>query len=371
MFKLIHFFSFTLGLTLLCINSASAVEFEKVAIMVFSQTDGAKRFERHAMNHLETILFENNITVLDKDKAEDLKNGWSQLEDPTALLTAEDFLENAEQYAIDGIVRIYLSLEVIPSLAETYTATAQADLRYVNETAQSVSYVTTPMGIKGNPPSDGLTQNAAGLNAIYRAVENAALKMKLEVLGQTTPRAIKLKTTPVKVIPKFTQISGKQKTKKHDSIIKLFDTTWKWEKISCASESPNGNLVAAAGFVTDGGMGRRYWYSRMHIVDVTNNNVPYVFDTWPKGTKPKRLRGSSKILDCMFLNSWRYAAAITGNYLFLWDTERGIELSKQALDLEMGKNDEPTLSLAKFENKTFIQVVFKNEKRVFKLEVDK
>jgi len=371
MFKLLKLFTTTFALTLLFTNSVLAVEFEKVAVMVFSQTEGAKRFERHARNHLETILFENNVTVLDKDKAEELKNGWSQLEDPTALLTAEDFLENAEQYAIDGIVRVYLSLEVIPSLAETYTATAQADLRYVDETALSESFVTTPMGIRGNPPSDGLTQNAAGLNAIYRAVESAALKMNLEVLGQTTPRAIKLKTTPVQTIPKFTQISGKKFTNKHKNIIELFDTTWKWEKVSCASESPDGNLVAAAGFVTDGGRGRRYWYSRMHIVDITNSNVPYVFDTWPKGTKPKKLRGSSKILDCMFLNSWRYTAAITGNYLFLWDTERGIELSKQALGLQMDKNDEPTLNLAKFENKTFILVEFENEKRAFKLEIDK
>ena len=371
MIKLLASLSYLVCMFLSFISTAHAVEFEKVAVMVFSQTEGAKRFERHAINHLETILFENDVTVLDKDKAEELKNGWSQLEDPTALLTAEDFLSNAEQYAIDGIVRIYLSLDVIPSIAETYTATAQADLRFVDESAQSTSFTTTPMGIRGNPPSDGLTKNAAGLNAIYRAVENAATEMGLEVLGQTTPRAIKFKASPFKALSPLTTIAAKQATQKHDGIIKLFDTTWKWEVVSCASESPNGNLVAAAGFVTDGGRGRRYWYSRMHIIDVANKNTPYIFDTWPKGTKPKKMGGSSKILDCIFLNNWRYAAAITGNYLFLWDTERGIELSKQALGFEMGKNDKPALTLSKSDSDSIILIEFEGNKRAFKLEVEK
>ena len=34
-------------------------------------------------------------------------------------------------------------------------------------------------------------------------------------------------------------------------------------------------------------------------------------------------KGTRKILDCMFVHNWRYLSAVTGNALFLWDTERG------------------------------------------------
>ena len=39
--------------------------------------------------------------------------------------------------------------------------------------------------------------------------------------------------------------------------------------------------------------------------------------------KASHEKGTRKILDCMFVHNWRYLSAVTGNELFLWDTERG------------------------------------------------
>lgn len=362
-----------LTLFLLTLSPISlSANFETVAIMTFAQTDAAKKFERHSLNHLETILLDSGITVLDKDKAEELKNGWGALEDPSALITAEDFLANAEKYAIDGIIRIYLSLDTNPSIGGTYSATAHAELRFVGENAQVEGVTTSPMGIRGNPPSDGLSANAAGINAVYRAVEESAEKFGLEVLGKTQPRAFKFKATPVESAPNFDQVSKAIPTNRHEGLIELFDATWKHEKVSCATESQDGNMAAAGGYVTETSSGMsRTWYARLHVVDINNKVVPYVFDTWPKGTKPKRLRGTSAILGCAFVNSWRYASAVTGNYLFLWDTERGIELSKHKLSFKMGKGDQPSLYAGNFKKDSYLVVEYDGDKDVFKLEVDK
>lgn len=343
---------------LLAANTALAVPFERVAIMVFPQNEGAERLQHHAVNHLQTILMDNAITVLDRQKAEELKNGWQQLEDPTALITAEDFIENAEKYAIDGIVRIYLSVDALPSLADTYTATAQADLRFVTEEALSSSYVTEPMGVMGNPPSDGLTESAAGLNALQRAIDESAKEMGLTLIARTLPRSIKYSLVPVDAMPAQGQTFSRIETDRYEGKVQFFDESQKWEEPTCAAESPDGNLVAVGSWVTENFRGRtgRSWYSRLHILDLTAGQVPYIFDTWPQGRKPSGLRGTSKILGCMFLNSWRYVAAVTGNYIFLWDTERGLELFKHPLGFELDEDDEVQTLLVRQSEKSFLSV---------------
>lgn len=356
----------------LAISTAAAADFEKVAVMVFPQTDDAERFANNAQNHLEMILMDNGITVLDKDEAEALKNGWSQLEDPGALITAEDFVANADKYAIDGILRIYLNLDVLPSIANSYSATAQADIRFVDEQAQVQSAVTNPMGTRGNPPSDGLSPSSASINAIYRALEEAAQSVNLDVFGKTQPRAFKYKLTETADVPGVNMAPIHRPTNKHEGKIEFFDSTWKWEEASCASESPNGNMVGVAGYVTETGSGMsRSWYSRLHVYDVANDETPYVFDAWPKGTKPKRLRGTSQFLDCGFLDSWRFAVAMSGNYVFLWDTERGIEMSKHPHEFRFSKGDEPVLKLGGSEKETYLSVETEggDEARYFKVEV--
>ena len=35
--------------------------------------------------------------------------------------------------------------------------------------------------------------------------------------------------------------------------------------------------------------------------------------------------------DCLVVHSWRYLAAVTGDVLSLWDTERGLQLSEVLL----------------------------------------
>ncbi|MDI9245954.1 hypothetical protein [Marinobacter sp. CHS3-4] len=359
-------------ITSLLSANALAANFEKVAVMVFPQNEAAERFANNAQSHLEMILLDNGITVLDKDEAEALKNGWTQLEDPGALITAEDFVENADKYAIDGILRIYLNLDVLPSIANSYSATAQADIRFVDEQANVEAAVTNPMGTRGNPPSDGLSPSSASINAIYRALEEAAQAVNLDVFGKTQPRAFKYKLTETTDTPKMAMKALNRPTDKHEGKVELFDSTWKWEDASCASESPNGNMIAVAGYVTETGSGMsRSWYSRLHIYDVVNEETPYVFDAWPKGTKPKRLGGTSQFLDCGFMGSWRFAVAMSGNYVFLWDTERGIEMSKHPHNFEFDRGDEPRLKMGGGDKETYLSVEDEDgeEARYYKVEV--
>lgn len=354
-------------------TTAAAADFEKVAVMVFPQTDDAGRFASHAQNHLEMILLDNGITVLDKDEAESLKNGWSQLEDPGALITAEDFVANAEKYAIDGILRIYLSLDVLPSIANSFSATAQADIRFVDEQAQVTSAVTNAMGTRGNPPSDGLSPSSASINAIYRALEEAAQSVDLDVFGKTQPRAFKYRLTEASPVTGGVAMEPIHRaTDRYEGKVELFDTTWKWEEVSCATESSNGNMLGVAGYVTETGRGMsRSWYSRLHVYDLANEETPYVFDAWPKGTKPKRLGGTSQFLDCGFMGSWRFAVAMSGNYVFLWDTERGIEMSKHPHGFEFDRGDEPVLKMGGANKESYLSVETEDgdEARYFRIEV--
>ncbi|MGD8570248.1 MAG: hypothetical protein PVJ39_19330, partial [Gammaproteobacteria bacterium] len=110
--------------------------FTKVAVAVFPQNGVAKKMVRAAQSRLEGVLLDNGITVLDRDKANDLKDEWKKLEDPGYFVTADDFVENTEKYQLDGLIRVYLTAEAAKGFAEFYTATAQADLRFVAEDAQ-------------------------------------------------------------------------------------------------------------------------------------------------------------------------------------------------------------------------------------------
>jgi hypothetical protein len=80
------------------------------------------------------------------------------------------------------------------------------------------------------------------------------------------------------------------------------------------------------------------------------------------------LRGTSKILGCLFLNSWRYVAAVTGNYIFLWDTERGLELFKHPLGFELDDDDEVQTLLVRQSENSFLSVRSGNMESNFRVE---
>ena len=173
-------------------SPSQEMNFKRVAVMVFADGQEATAAKRTAQTRMENILSDNGVEVLDRDKVRELGDVWGQLEDPGYFVTAEDFVDNTEQYALDGIVRVYLGTDAVAGIAGYHSATAQADIRFVSEEA-AVTAITTPtMGVRGNPPSDGLTVRAAVTNAVQRAIDVAAEKAGFELFETAVPRSVQL-----------------------------------------------------------------------------------------------------------------------------------------------------------------------------------
>ena len=208
---------------------------DKVAVLIYPQSGIASGLQRSAQTRLENILLDNGLTVLDQDKANELKDVWKQLEDPGFLITAESFVENAGQYDVDGLLVLYLTADSANGLANTFTATAQADLRFVGADAQVKAATTSPMGAPGNPASDGVTAAAAVVNAVQRAVDIAASSVGLEVVDFAKPRSINFSLEPSDLTT--TVRFGKpreQLTKDEIALASLKDETWLKESATCA-----------------------------------------------------------------------------------------------------------------------------------------
>ena len=358
--KIADFFTISIAFIALLYSSLSSasltiggheVNFEQVAVMVYAKTPDAKKMKRTAKSRIENIMADNGITVLDQDKAEDLKNVWKRLEDPGYFITAEDFVENAEKYDIDGIVRLYLNAEATSGLANFHTATAQADIRFIDKDANVEAYTTISMGVPGVPPSDGLTRNAALLNAIQRAVDEAASKTGLEIIDYAKPRTLSYELQgPSEVTHKVNAVERSV----HDfsQYAALANKTWTKEEVSTTCKAPSGELGAVGGYIRETSMGMRRSYSSvMHLVDLGDKKETGSFNSTTKKKKGKR--GSVKLLDCMFLSSWRYLAAVTGLELFLWDTERGLLMSS----IRLGEGTkQASLGYTKYNNKDYVSV---------------
>lgn len=306
------------------------VSFEQVAVMVYATTPDAKQMQRSAQTRIESILLDNGITVLDQDKADDLKNVWKRLEDPGYFITAEDFVENAGQFDVDGLIRLYLNAEATTGMAGFYSATAQADIRFVDKDANVEAYTTIPMGVPGKPPSDGLTRNAALVNAIQRAVDEAASKTGLEIIDYAKPRTLSFDFSgPVDI--KFKVDTVKRELHDFSAYASLANKTWTNEEVSITCKAPSGELGAVGGYIRETSSGMRRTYTSMiHLVDLAEKKETGTFDS--TAGKKKGRSGSVELLDCLFINNWRYLVAVSGLELFLWDTERGILMSSVGLE---------------------------------------
>jgi hypothetical protein len=105
----------TLVVFLLVYIFPAAAGQEKVAVVVYGKDANAKKLIRVAQTRMEQLLNDNGVIVLDQAKAEALKKSWQTLSDPGALITAEDFVENAGKFQISGIYRIYLGVGKPPA----------------------------------------------------------------------------------------------------------------------------------------------------------------------------------------------------------------------------------------------------------------
>jgi hypothetical protein len=329
------------------------VSFDQVAVMVFAKTPMAKKMKRVAQTRLENVLLDNGITILDQGKANKLKNVWKRLEDPGYFVTAEDFVANASGYEIDGLIRLYLNADATSAMAGFHSATAQADIRFVDEEANVEAYTTIPMGVPGKPPSDGLTRNAALVNAVQRAVDEAASKTGLEIIDYAKPRTLNyVLQGPIDMSLNPLE-PQKSDDNSYDGYANLANKTWTREEVSTRCKAPSGQLAAVGGYIreTSGGMSRSY-YSKIHLVDLGEKKETGSFDSTTKKKKGKR--GRVKLLDCLFINNWRYLTAVTGLELFLWDTERGKLMSSIRLDKGLKK---AVLSYTKYNNNDYVSIL--------------
>jgi hypothetical protein len=351
--------------------SAMAAAPKNVAVVVYSQSKLATQYARIALARFEQVLTDNGVTVLDQKKAEALKKGWKKLEDPGALITAEEFVKNAGKYSIDGVYRVYLDAGITKGLAGIFTATALADIRFIGEDASISSAASPPMGAKGMPPSDGLTDSAALSNAIQRAIDLTAQQIGWKVMDFTNPRLfsvhLKEQATPPNYVVEAhpPALSSSDESTK---LAKLAGETWSNEEVTCVRKSPDERMVAVGGYIRQtsllGGRPKRVYGSKMHVLDSVAQKEVVAFETAPVAERSREEKGGSKILDCMFVSNWRYLAAVTNSKLFLWDTERGVVLNELLLDDAI---DDAVLEYGKYAGQDYLIVVSGNKKQVYQI----
>ena len=330
----------------------------KTAVVVMALNPAAEPFKKNALSRMENILLDNAVEVLDRDKAEELKDVFKTLEDPGAFVTAETFVENAEKFDIQGLVAVYLSVGITPGLAGYFSATAQADIRTISEQNATVEALTTfPMGAPGRPPSDGLTKNSAAINAVQRAIDDACAGLGLELLDPATPRSVMLSLKgPVPVPASLVVESTSQSQPELSRLAVLENRKWRGEEITCTAKAPAGGLGAVGGYIIDTDFRRRpqrLYGSRIHLIDLQAQMEISTFECHPVEKKPSREKGTKAILHCMFVRNWRYLSALTGNTIFLWDTERGNLQSAVPLDSPLEKAE---LSLGQAGDASFLVI---------------
>lgn len=331
------------GLMLICVMLQSqvfAAQPKSAAVIVYPQSALAKQYARIAQARIEQILTDNGVTVLDQQQAERLKKNWKKLADPGALITAEEFVSNAGKYDIDGVYRIYLDAGLTRGLADIYTATALSDIRFLGEDAQVSAAASPPMGAKGMPPSDGLTDSAALSNAIQRSIDMSAQTLGLKILDFANPRLFNVKLQAMSPAVSYTaeSVPDKQISDKEVAPLVALKVSDNWnEKINFIRRSSDERMAA----VVTSMLHQSYFDNRVqiapviHVIDLNAKKEAIVFKTGG-GTQADKGRGD-KILDCLFVSNWRFLAAVTGSRLYLWDTERGLELSWVYLDEGIGE----------------------------------
>lgn len=339
---------------------------KNVAVVVYPQSVTAKKYARIAQARMEQVLADNGITVLDQKKADELKKGWKKLEDPGALITAEEFVKSAGKYDIDGVYRVYVDAALTKGIAGIFTATALADIRFLGADAKISSSASPAMGVKGMPPSDGLTDSAAISNAIQRAIDSTVQPMGIKVLDFTNPRLFNVTLKPLAPAESPSPEKRPAPLSDDDPIIKaanLQDSFALSEEVTCANASPDGKMAVIGGYLrkTQGG---RLYGSMIHVLDREANKEVVTFETAPVATRKAEEKGGAKILDCMFISGWRYLAAVTNSRLFLWDIERGAVMNALFFDEAIDKAE---LEYGKSGDKDMLAVVSGNGKKVFQI----
>jgi hypothetical protein len=317
-----------------------ALKDKKIAVVVFAQNELAEPVVKTAQARMEEVLADNEIAVLDEEKSKELTDIFTLMDQPGVFVTPQLFAENSKKFGIEGLMAIYLSVDMAPGLADYFSATAHADVRFVdNDTAQVQAISTPPMGSRGSPPSEGLTRNSAAINAVQRAVDGVCSLMDFQVADRTRARSVDLTLAGPEawagdglVFPLI------ENDRTLWPMAQLEQQRWRAETVSATARAPAGNLAAVAGYITDTDFQRRpqrLFGSRVHVLDVAARKSILVFDCSPVEKKSGQEEPRTKqILACAFIGGWRYLCAATGNHVFLWDTENGREVAKLPVSAE-------------------------------------
>ena len=316
--------------------SADQLQGKKIAVRVFAGNAGAADRLKTAQSRLEEILADAGAAVLDEDKAKELSDVDKILEDPTAFVTAEFLLEIAAKFKIDGILVAHVTADVVPGLADYYSATAHADLRFLdNATAQVRSYSAPPMGARGAPPSDGLTPDSAEINAVQRAIDSVCESMGLQLAERIRCKAIDVTLAErVPLAAGAADFAAPENERSLAELASLENQTWRKESATFTARSPAGDLVAVGGYIADTDWHRRperLFGSRLHVVDLATRQPILKFECSPVEMKTRDEPNTKKIIAGMFVGGWRYLCAATGNHVFMWDVETGRSIAKLPL----------------------------------------
>ena len=312
------------GFFLYVLAATAMAAVEQVAVAVYANDAASKKYERAVQAKMESILSDAGLTVLDEEKAKKLKTGWVELADPGQLITAEDFVKNAGKYEVSKVYRVSFSGGVSNTLDLYYTATASAQLRVIDAEAKVKSASSAPMGIKGFPPSDALTADAALINALQRAMDSVAEASGLPVTVPTIAKSVPLTLEVQTAVVPLTPVERKENSTNDawTKGAKFFDDGgWTIEEPACKVVSDDGQVGVLGGYTR----ARRGYGGRLHLIDVATTKEFTLFTMHELGPRLSGENGTSEPFACQFLGNWRYLVAITGNRIACFDVERGQE----------------------------------------------
>lgn len=302
----------------------SAFAADQVSVAVFANDASQKKYERAVQARMEAVLTDAGVTVLDEEKAKKLRTGWVDLADPSHLITAEEFLQNAGKFDVKRVYRVSFNAGVSSPLDLFFTATSAVQIRVIDADAKVQPFASLPMGLKGFPPSDALTADAALVNAMQRAVDSAAEASGLVVSAPTIAKAIPL-TLEVDPSPPALVPTEQVVANKPDGWIKgakLFDNGgWTIEDTACKAVSDDGQMGVLGGYTH----AKRGHGGRLHVVDIASGMETMLFNMHDLGPRLSGENGTAEPFACQFLGNWRYLIAMSGNKLSCFDVERGLE----------------------------------------------
>ncbi len=363
-----------LGVTLLVAtahanSAASLFDQEKLSVIAISQNPEYTRYEKTVRSAFESVLEDNAFMVLDVDKSKELRNNWDQLSDPSSLVTAEDFIERAGQFAIDGVVTLYFDVEVREVLTGYYSATAVVTSRLVSDEADVKGSVPKPMGSLGYAPSDGLTASAAIVNALRREVDRVSETFELELLAPQNPRFLDIKLTPA-TLPagaRALDALGPLDASLQKSLLAAEGKKTGIRRTPSCSRRASDSVGAMGVYTRDMDlrMGPSYG-SSLALVDLDERRIVNEL-VFHQINRSAARQGSAEIEDCLFFNGWRFFFGYAERGIKLFDLEKG----KAVAEVKPPKISSPKLTLYRAGEATYLRAAGGGNELVLEISVDR